>query len=101
MESLTGLSRNITAADAGLYLRVTTTDAALYTVDNDASGSWTGNAEVIIRKQGPGILTLAPGAGVTLNPPADGSLQLGEGMVVALKRVATNTWDIAGYTVAP
>jgi hypothetical protein len=89
------------STDKGKYLRVTTTDPASYTVTNDAAGSWTGNAEVTVHKEGPGILTLVADAGVTLNAPADGSLNIGERMTVSLKRVAPNVWNVAGYTLAP
>jgi hypothetical protein len=56
------------------------------------------NSEVYVRASATGVSIVA-GSGVTLVTAE--TLNLAKvGAVVALKKVATNTWDVLGYTVA-
>ncbi|TLX54852.1 hypothetical protein DN824_20430 [Stutzerimonas nosocomialis] len=87
-------------ADAGKYLRFMNGSAASYTVAPQSSVAWADNTEITIRRAAAADLTLAAGAGVTLNPPSGGTLVLTNNMTVTLKRVGVDVWDVIGQTVA-
>lgn len=91
---------NIVPSYDGKYLRVETAVASEYTLVADGSTPWPVDAEVILRKAGEGVLTIVPASGVVINPPAGGTLQLGDNMTVTIKRIDTNVFDLIGYTVA-
>lgn len=92
-------NRDITATGAGSYIRMTKADGAkTVTFRPDATEPLPANAEWHIRCTGSQV-TLTPGAGVTLNAPAGGTLVLTAGMVVTAKRVAEDMFDILGQTV--
>jgi len=95
-----GTSQTAILADAGRYVRFTSTSATTYTVVPQASVAWPDDAEITIRRAANANLTLAAGSGVTLNAPSGGTLVLTNNMTVTLKRVTANVWDVIGQTVA-
>lgn len=93
-------ARTLALADAGAYLRHTNASASTITVPPQSSVAWAANTEVHVRRAAVGNLTLTPGSGVTLNAPSGGTLVMTNNMSVTLKRVAADTWDVIGQTVA-
>lgn len=93
-------ARVLSLTDAGSYFRFTNAAASSCTVPPQSSVSWAAYTEIHLRRVGAGNLTIAPGAGVTLNPPSGGTLVLTAGMSVTLKRAASDQWDVIGQTVA-
>lgn len=96
---VTGTTYDVLAADVGSYLRFTDAGAKTVTVQDDATEALPDNGEWHIRNAGAGDLTLVEDAGVTINPPAGGTLVLEEGMTITLKRVAADEFDLIGQTV--
>lgn len=93
-----GTSHNITAAEAGSYIRFTSTSAKTCTFRPDSTEALPSNGEWHIRNAGTNNLTLTPGSGVTLNAPYGGTLVVPIGGTVTVKRVATDTFDVMGVT---
>ncbi|MNZ41746.1 hypothetical protein D3C78_593030 [compost metagenome] len=92
-------SRVASLADAGSYVRFTFTGAKTYTVAPQANVTWVDSTEIHGRNVGATDLTLAQGAGVTLNVPYGGTLLIPTGGSFTIKRVAADEWDIIGQTV--
>lgn len=94
-----GSSANLLNANRGKYQRWTGTGAKTLTVQPNATEAITQDAEFhITNRATSGDLTIAAGSGVTINPPADGSLILLPGMMATLKRVASDEFDLIGQT---
>lgn len=96
-----GTSRTIALADMSDYIRFTSGSASTCTFPKNATTAIPVDSIVFIRQGGAGAVTLTPEDGtVTLNAPAGGSLVTnGTGATVAVKKVATNVWDVIGNTV--
>lgn len=84
----------IVPTDAAVYLRMTNADANAVTFQPNSTQALPANSEYQIRCAGAGSTTLTAGTGVTLNPPASGSLVLTTGMYARVKWVAVNTFDV-------
>lgn len=93
-------ARTFSLADASAYVRFTNASATTATVPPQSSVAWAANAEIHIRRAAAGNLTIAAGAGVTLNAPSGGTLVMTNAMSITLKRVASDVWDVIGQTVA-
>lgn len=91
---------NLTAAQAGLYLRFTSGAAKTLTVQDDATEPMPDDGEWHIRNVGAADLTLIEDTGVTINPPNGGTLVVPIGGTVTLKRVTADEFDLLGQTVA-
>lgn len=94
-----GTSRVAALSDNTTYIRFTNASATTFTVPPQSSVAWGSVVEIHIRRASAAVLTLVAGSGVTLNPPANGTLNLTNNMSVTLKRVASDVWDILGQTV--
>jgi hypothetical protein len=100
-ETFSSPSYNLTNGDSGKYQRWTNTGAKTLTVRPNSTHAITQDAEFYIANRGStGALTITEGSGVTVNPPAGGTLVLDPGMVVTIKRVAEDLFDLIGQTVA-
>jgi hypothetical protein len=95
---VTGTAANLLASQAGQYLRFTATSAKSLTVRPNSTEALPDNGEWNLRNVGAANLTLIAGAGVTINPPAGGSLVMAPGMSAMLKRAAVNVFDLIGHT---
>ena len=93
-------SRTLGLGDAGSYIRMTNASASVVTVPPQSSVAWADDTEIHIRRAGAGDLTLTEGSGVDLIQPSGGTLVMTNAMTVTLKRVASDTWDVIGQTVA-
>lgn len=88
-------SKTLALADAGKYLRCT--DAVTLTVPPQATVAWAADTEVHIEQGAAGAVTIAAGAGVTINWPTGYNAKImGQYAVVTLKRVAADTWTLIG-----
>lgn len=94
-----GTAVDLDNADGGKYQRFTNAAAKTFTVRPQATHAVTANSEFHLRNVGAGALTVAAGAGVTINAPAGGTLVVAERGTVTLKRVAENVFDLLGQTV--
>lgn len=94
----TATSRTLSLADAWKYLRPNTSSAITLTIPANSSVALEIGTEITVRANG--SITLAPASGVSISPPAGGSLQLTARMTVTLKKVYADTWDLIGQTVA-
>lgn len=93
-------ARTAALAEAGSYIRWTNTAAKAYTVPPQATVAWAVDTELHGRNCAAGNLTLTPGAGVTLNAPYLGTLEVPPGGAYTLKRGAADVWDVLALTVA-
>lgn len=97
----TTTARTFQIGDAGNYVRFTNGSAINATVPNDAVIDYPIGTIIHCRQAGAGAVTFVEDSDVTINPPADGTLvSSGQGATLALMKVAANTWDLIGHTVA-
>lgn len=93
-----GTAHNITASEAGSYIRFTSASAKTCTFRPQSTHALPANGEWHIRNVGANNLTLTPGAGVTLSAPSGGTLVVPPGGTVTVKRVALDAFDVMGVT---
>lgn len=98
VSTISATSHDITAAEVGGYLRFTAATAKTCTFRPNSTHALPADGEWHIRNAGTGNLTLTPGAGVTLNAPAGGSLVVPPSGTVTVKRVASDVFDVMGVT---
>lgn len=93
----TGTTYTFALADASAGKLVTATNAAsqTYTVPPQSSVTWADGAILRILNQGAGVVTIAAGAGVTINGTP---LTFAQYSGAALQRTASNTWTIIPFT---
>lgn len=97
---ITTAAHGLGLPNAGRYNRTTFAGTAVVTMQPQSAVEWPPNVEIHVRAVG-GALTVAAGAGVTVNPPAGGSLIIPQHGTATLKRVASNAWDLMGQTNPP
>ena len=93
---ISGTSDTPTVADAGYYLRCTSASATVITIPPNSTQPFAIKDVMAIEQGGAGAVTIAPGAGVTLNTPRGSltiALQYG---VIQIKKVGTNEWTLLG-----
>lgn len=96
-----GASHNITADEAGSYLRFTAAGAKTCTWrPNSTHGLPLYCEHHIANRSASGDVTLTAGAGVTLNAPSGGTLVVEPGMTVTVKQAGVNVFDVMGQTNA-
>jgi hypothetical protein len=98
VSTVSGTSHDITAAEAGGYLRFTATSAKTCTFRPESTEALPDNGEWHIRNVGAGDITLTAGSGVTLNAPYSGTLAVPPLGTVTVKRVAADVFDVMGVT---
>lgn len=88
-------ARTLALTDAQKYIRCTNSSATTITVPPQASVTWLADTEIIIFVSGTGQVTIAAGAGVTINTPE--TLKSAKRYAtMTLKRVASDVWDLSG-----
>ena len=90
----------VLADNVDVYNRFTNASASTCTVPPNSSVAYPIGHVIPIRRAAAANLTLTPGAGVTLNAPSGGTLVMTNNMTAELIKVATDTWDVVGQTVA-
>ena len=97
---ITDADSNLLTSQQGQYLRFSNAAAKTITVQPEATEALPENGEWHLRNVGAANLTIVAGSGVTINPPADGTLVIAQGGTVTIKRVAEDEFDLLGQTVA-
>lgn len=94
-------SYDIVDADTGKYIRFTATSGKSVTISTDATTGKTNGYVWNFRNAAVGNLTITPAGGVTVNAPAGGSLLIAPNATASLVKVAADTYDLIGQTIAP
>lgn len=87
-------------SDMGNYIRLTSASTKTISIDLESTTALPINGEWNFRNVGAGDATITPVIGVTVHPPAEGTLVVPQGGTVTLKRVAADEFDLLGQTVA-
>lgn len=82
-------------ASAGKLVTASNAGSQTYTVPPQSSVTWADGAVLRILNQGAGVVTIAAGAGVTINGTP---LTLNQYAGAALQRTASNTWTLIPFT---
>lgn len=90
----------VLSADVGKYIRLTGAGAKNVAIDLEATTALPVDGEWNFRNVGAGDATFVPAGGVTVNVPNGGTLVVPQGGTVTLKRVAADSFDLLGQTVA-
>ena len=94
-------ARTLTTTDNHTYIRFTNAGAVTVTVPDEASQAFGIGDEIHLRAVTDGTVTIADGAGVTINAPDSGGLVLAEaGATCTLKKVGSDEWDLFGLVSA-
>lgn len=87
-------------ADAEKYHRFTNAGTKTVTVPPNATAAFpylaSGTTTIALFNAGAGALTIAPGAGVTINKRSDLTFDLRQYATAVLTKVAINEWDLSG-----
>lgn len=91
----TTTARTLDIDDAWTWIRTTNAAAVTVTVPPQATVAWQLATEIILEQAGAGQITVAAGAGVTINT-SETLLSKAQFAVLGLKRVAENQWTLTG-----
>jgi hypothetical protein len=78
------------------YIQFTNAAAIAFTIPPNASVAFPIGTTIAIEQDGAGVVTLTPGAGVTLNSRGNLLDTAGQYAVAQVKKVATNVWTVIG-----
>lgn len=87
-------SRTLGLSDANKYIRLTSGSSCTITLPNQATVTWLADTEIYFRVAAAGIPTFTLGGSVVLNDPKGVVAALVQGDAFAIKRVASDTWDL-------
>ena len=90
-----GTTYTLVLGDAGDYIQTTSTTAVTITVPPQSSVTWAADTEIYFEQNNTGQITIAAGAGVTINS-SESLKTFARYSVVALKRVASDVWTLTG-----
>ena len=90
-----GTTYTLVLGDAGDYIQTTSSTAVTITVPPQSSVTWVADTEIYFEQNGTGQLTIAAGSGVTINS-SETLKTAARYAVIALKRVASDTWTLTG-----
>ena len=90
-----GTSYTLALTDAGDYIQTTSTTAVTITVPLQSSVAWAADTEIYFEQNNTGQITIAGASGVTINS-SETLKTAGRYSVIALKRVASDTWTLTG-----
>lgn len=97
---VTDTSTNLLNSDRGKYQRWVTSGSKTLTIQPASIENIEPDSEFhVANRSATGNITLSAGVGVTLNLPFAGSNLIGPGMVVTIKNVGENVFDVMGQTV--
>lgn len=92
-----GTTYTLILTDFYKWLRCTNGSGCVVTIPTNATAAFAIDTEVTIRAATAGVVSIAAASGVTLNVPTGFiATLLANGATVLIKKVATNTWDLAG-----
>ena len=90
-----GTTYTLVLGDAGDYIQTTSTTAVTITVPLQSSVTWAADTEIYFEQNNTGQITIAGASGVTVNT-SETLKTAGRYSVIALKRVASDTWTLTG-----
>ena len=90
-----GTTYTLALTDAGDYIQTTSTTAVTITVPLQSSVAWAADTEIYFEQNNTGQITIAGASGVTVNS-SETLKTAGRYSVIALKRVASDTWTLTG-----
>ena len=90
-----GTTYTLVLGDAGDYIQTTSTTAVTITVPLQSSVTWAADTEIYFEQNNTGQITIAGASGVTINS-SETLKTAGRYSVIALKRVASDTWTLTG-----
>ena len=93
IRTITGTTDTLVLTDDGKYLRYTNAAAVTATVPPNASVAFITGTVITMRQAGAGQVTLAAGAGVTLNGDLKTAAQHASIQII---KVDTDVWDVIG-----
>ena len=88
-------SRTLALTDAGAYIRTTSGTATTITVPPNSSVAFVVGTSILIRQAAAGQVTIAQGAGVTVNTPETLRARA-QDSTICLTKAATDEWDLTG-----
>lgn len=89
---------DVASADAQVYRHLTAAGTKTINVRAEATHALPANGEWHFDNRGAGVATFAPAGGVTILPPKGGTLEIEQGDVVTLKRLAPDVFRLLGST---
>lgn len=90
-----GTSYTLAATDAGAYILTSGTTTVTITVAPQSSVTWAADTEIYFEQNNTGQIAILAGTGVTVNT-SETLKTAGRYSVIALKRVASDTWTLTG-----
>jgi hypothetical protein len=90
-----GTSYTLAASDAGAYILTSGTTTVTITVPPQSSVTWAADTEIYFEQNNTGQIAILAGTGVTVNT-SETLKTAGRYAVIALKRVASDTWTLTG-----
>ncbi len=94
---LTGASNTLALTHAGKWLKCNHTSTMTVTIPPQATVAWAANTQIEYEQYGAGVVTIMPGAGVTLRKRSTVTATTsGQYAVAGLKRIGLNEWQIFG-----
>lgn len=94
--SQAGTAYTAVLADANGYIRFTSAAAATFTIPPNSAAAFPIGTVIEIEQAGAGALSVAAGAGVTINSRAGDQTLAGQYAVAAVKKVAADSWTLTG-----
>lgn len=94
--SQTGTSYTAVLADANTYIRFSNAGAITFTIPPNSSVAFPIGTVIEMEQAGAGALSVAAGAGVTINSRSSDLTLAGQYAVAFVKKVATDTWTMNG-----
>lgn len=95
IRTVSGTTDTLMWDDQGGYVRCTSSSPVTVTVPPNASAPYPPKTCIAVRQAGTGLVTVAAGSGVTVNPKFGGALALaGQYDLVQLLKVGANEWDM-------
>jgi hypothetical protein len=96
IKSLTVTAYTLLLLDVGKYIRISNANPITVTVPPDSSASFPVGSSFTFVQADAGVITLAPGSGVTLNAIDAGLSTKGTFAALQLVKIDTDTWDVIG-----
>ena len=96
VNSQAGTAYTAVLADAQAYVRFTSASAVTCTVPASSAVAFPIGTVIEVEQAGAGAVTIAPGAGVTVNSRGGDLTLAGQYAVAALKKVAADSWTLTG-----
>jgi hypothetical protein len=96
VSSQSGTSYTAALADANTFVRFTSGSSVTFTIPPNSSVAFPVNTEIHFSQSGAGAVSVAAGAGVTINSRASDLTLAGQYAVAFVKQVATDTWIMNG-----